>query len=227
MRTPLTSILGYSKLLIDRPDVPAERRARWGRFILEKSRLLNRLVNDVLDLSRLNMGRFELQFKAVRLDALIRRVADEFSLATDRHQIVVEVAGSPASIQADEDRLEQVLANLLSKAIKYSPAGGLVQIRLKEVGNCPQLRVSDHGVGIAPEHFDRILEPFYRVDNSTARSIYGSGLGLAVSRGIVEAHGGTLTVESTLGEGSSFFITIPRQTGGEGELRLLIDSRLE
>lgn len=226
LRTPLTSILGYSKLLIDRPDVPAERRGRWARFILEKSRLLNRLINDVLDLSRLNMGRFELQFKPVRVDTLIRRVVDEFSMTTDRHQIVVDISGDAAPIQADEDRLEQVLTNLLSNAIKYSPGGGLIQIRLVEREDALHLSVTDHGVGIAREHLSHIFEPFYRVDNSSTRSVYGTGLGLTISRGIVEAHGGTLTAESVRGEGTTFRITLPRQPEGEGELRLLIDDEL-
>ncbi|HYN89669.1 MAG TPA: GAF domain-containing protein [Ardenticatenaceae bacterium] len=211
LRTPLTSILGYSTLLVDRQDAPSERRAKWAGFILDKSRLLNRLIDDVLDLSRLNTRRFDLQLAPLGLEALVRRVAEEFALQAERHQIEVHVSGELGPIEADAHRVEQVLTNVIGNAVKYSAAGGPIRIDLEGSEAQVHLTISDQGVGIAPEHLGYIFEPFYRVDTSMTRSVYGTGLGLTISRGIVEAHGGTIEVNSSLGEGTSVHIRLPRR----------------
>lgn len=216
----MTSILGYSKLLVDRVDTPGEKRARWARFILDKSRLLNRLMNDVLDLSRLNTGHFELQFEPVDPVELVSRVVEEFSISDEGRQIQVEVIGKPVKILADGDRLEQVIANLLNNAIQYSSDGDPILVRIKANPDSLVVSVSDRGIGITSEHLSRIFEPFYRVDKSTTRTVYGTGLGLTISQGIVNAHGGMMSVESTPGEGTTVWIFLPHRAIGEDAFHL-------
>jgi PAS domain S-box-containing protein len=209
LRTPLTSILGYSKLLVDRPHSAAEKRQRWASHILEKSRMLNRLVSEVLDLARLNMHRFDLRPAPLNLEALIRRIVGEQRLTTDSHTIQLQVLDDLGAVPVDQDRLDQVLTNLLINAIKYSPDGGVIQVRAGATDEQVWLEVEDEGIGIAPEYHERIFEPFFRVDNSTTRDVYGTGLGLSLCRGIIEAHGGTISVDSEVGDGTTFRIRLP------------------
>jgi PAS domain S-box-containing protein len=209
LRTPLTSILGYSKLLVDRPHSSLEKRGRWAAHILEKSRMLNRLVSEVLDLARLNMHRFDLRPAPLNLEALIRRIVGEQRLTTDNHTIRLDIRDDLGAVPVDQDRLDQVLTNLMINAIKYSPDGGTINVRAgADIGEV-WLEVQDEGIGIAPEYHERIFEPFFRVDNSTTRDVYGTGLGLSLCRGIIEAHGGTISVESEVGGGTTFRVCLP------------------
>ncbi|MBA3533176.1 MAG: PAS domain-containing protein [Ardenticatenales bacterium] len=209
LRTPLTTILGYSKLLLDRPDGSLAKRNRWITHILDKSRLLNRLVNEMLDLSRLNMQRFEIKLAPTDLLDLLRRMATEHRVMTDKHMIHVEVEGDVSAVSLDADRIEQLLSNLLINAIKYSPDGGLILIRAVRDETELRLSVTDQGLGIARENHHRVFEPFYRVDQSTTRDVYGTGLGLPLCQGIAEAHGGYIALDSMLGEGSTFTVHLP------------------
>ncbi len=209
LRTPLTSILGYSKLLADRVDSPQDKRLRWASHILEKSRLLNRLINEVLDLSRLNLQRLDLKIKESDLGALLRRLVDEQQMGSEIHRFRLELEGELQSVLLDPDRLDQLVTNLLINAIKYSPEGGEIVISARRaVGNL-HVDVQDAGIGIDPEYHERIFEPFFRVDNSTTRNVYGTGLGLPLCRGIARAHGGDLTLESVPGQGTTFHIRLP------------------
>jgi PAS domain S-box-containing protein len=209
LRTPMTSILGYSKLLVDRPDADLERRARWAELILDKSRLLTQLVNEVLDLSRLNMQRLDLHLEPTDLAALAHRVADELRVTTTRHIIRVEADENLPPVPADLHRMDQMLTNLVTNAIKYSPDGGEITLSVARDDTWLTLSVSDEGMGIAPEHHERIFEPFFRVDHSTTRNVYGTGLGLSLVRGIAEAHGGDVSIQSAVGEGTTFRVRLP------------------
>ncbi|MDQ4079095.1 MAG: ATP-binding protein, partial [Chloroflexota bacterium] len=209
LRTPLTSILGYSKLLVDRPDSPSSKRTRWASHILDKSRLLNRLINEVLDLSRLNVQRLDLRIEPNDLETIIRRIVNEQRVTTDKHVLGVEVEGDLHRVPFDEDRIDQLLTNLIINAIKYSPDGGAITIRAKRDGDWVQIDVEDEGMGIPQEYHERIFEPFFRVDNSTTRAVYGTGLGLPLCLGIAKAHGGNLTLTSEVGRGSIFHVRLP------------------
>ena len=215
LRTPLTSILGYAKLIADRPATDAERRAKWAQFILDKSRVLAHMIDDVLDLSRLNMGRYTLHRTPTDLVSLMHRMVDEIGIVADHHTFQVESPLEVPPVPLDVDRMGQVFTNLLDNAVKYWPEGGviLVQITVSPAAEdhpaLVHVSVVDHGPGIRPEHRERIFEPFYRIDHTADREAYGVGLGLALSQGIVEAHGGALTVSETPGGGSTFTVSLP------------------
>jgi PAS domain S-box-containing protein len=209
LRTPLTSILGYAKLLVDRPDSLVQKRARWASLILDKSRLLNRLINEVLDLTRLNAQHLSLQLSPCDLKALVERILEEQRVNTTRHELRAEVPTGLNEIVLDVDRIDQLLTNLVINAIKYSPEGGVITVRLTRGEHDIEIAVQDEGIGIPPEYHERIFEPFFRVDNSTTRAVYGTGLGLPLCKGIAHAHGGELTVESQPGQGSIFHVRLP------------------
>lgn len=208
LRTPLTSILGYSKLLVDRPTTDLERRTRWATHILNKSRLLGALLNDVLDLSRLNRRRFTIERRPTDLGALLARVVAAAQSENPERTITVETTGDLAALPLDEERIEQLLNNLLRNALTYSPDGGPIVVRAHQE-EALLLEVSDQGIGIHPADQEAIFEPFFRVDTRTTRDSYGTGLGLPLCRGIAQAHGGEITVESALGHGSIFRVRIP------------------
>lgn len=208
LRTPLTSILGYSKLLVDRPTTDVERRTRWASHILNKSRLLGAMLNDVLDLSRLNRQHFTIERRPTDLAALLGRVVAEAQSEYKGRTIMVEALGDLAALPLDRERIEQLVSNLLSNALTYSPDGGPVTVRAQREDDGLLLEVSDQGIGIAQEDQEAIFEPFFRVDTRTTRDIYGTGLGLPLCRGIAQAHGGTITVESALGQGSTFRVRL-------------------
>ena len=220
LRTPLTSILGYAKLIADRPNTDPERRAKWAHFILDKSRVLAHMIDDVLDISRLNMGRYVLHQTPTDLVKLVHRVVDEVGIVADDHTFQVESPLDVPLVLLDADRMSQVFTNLLDNAVKYWPEGGVILVQLTVSDDAEgqptmaHVSVVDHGPGIRPEHREHIFEPFYRVDHTAYREAYGMGLGLALSKGIVEAHGGTLTVSDTPGGGSTFTVSLPIQSEG-------------
>ena len=220
LRTPLTSILGYAKLIADRPTAEPERRAKWARFILDKSRVLAHMIDDVLDISRLNIGRYVVHPTSTDLVKLVHRVVDEVGIVTDHHTFQVESPLEVPLVPLDADRISQVFTNLLDNAVKYWPEGGVILIQItighdaEERPTMVHISVIDRGPGIKVQHRDRIFEPFYRIDHTADRAAYGIGLGLALSKGIVEAHGGTITVSDTPGGGSTFTVSLPVPSAG-------------
>ncbi len=220
LRTPLTSILGYAKLIADRPNTDAERRAKWARFILDKSRVLAHMIDDVLDISRLNMGRYSLHRSPTDLVKLVHRVVDEVGIAADDHTFQVESPMEVPLVSLDADRMSQVFTNLLDNAVKYWPEGGVVLVQMtvshdaEDRPTAVHVSVVDHGPGIPVEHREHIFEPFYRIDHTADRAAYGIGLGLALSKGIVDAHGGSITVGDTPGGGSTFTVSLPIEAAG-------------
>ncbi|MCW5849297.1 MAG: GAF domain-containing protein [Anaerolineae bacterium] len=215
LRTPLTSILGYAKLIADRPTAEPDRRAKWATFILDKSRVLAHMIDDVLDISRLNVGRYVLQRAPTDIVQLVHRVVDEVGIVADYHVFQVESPLEVPSVALDADRMSQVFTNLFDNAVKYWPEGGVVLVQITLTGDpdgrhaMVHISVIDHGPGIPLKHREHIFEPFYRIDHTADRAAYGIGLGLALSRGIVEAHHGTLTVSDTPGGGSTFTVSLP------------------
>jgi signal transduction histidine kinase len=140
---------------------------------------------------------------------LSRAVIDEIARRTDKHRFVLDFPEDFPIVDADPDRIAQVLRNLLDNAVKYSPDGRLVVLRGESRGNEVVVSVADQGVGISPEHLNRLFEKFFRVDSGLRRHVVGSGLGLPICRTIVEAHGGQIWAESKVGQGSTFYFTLP------------------
>jgi len=228
LRTPLNAIIGFSELIKDeRFGAIAPARYRdYAEDIHKSGTHLLGIVNDLLDLVRVEAGRIEASLAdmdpaAVVRDAvqIVRPRAEAAKLALD-----VEIAaGLPPTLRSDERRLRQVLVNLLGNAIKFTPEGGRIAVRADAVSSgAPALRIaiSDTGIGIAPEHIALCLSPFGQVDSSLARRFDGVGLGLPLSRKFVELLGGTLAIDSTLGQGTTVTITLPLGSAEEaGDLR--------
>ncbi|WP_376792986.1 GAF domain-containing protein [Thermoflexus sp.] len=211
LRTPLTFIKGYVDLLMEGsmgPLTEAQREAM--EIIAEKTNLLSRLVGDIVTLQRIERG--TLSFEAVDIVALARISIQSFQLTAAQAglEFVMEDPGGPVMVWGDRERLSQVLDNLLHNAVKFSPNGGRITLRILDQEDHVQVSVQDTGIGIPPDKLERIFERFYQVDGSTKRRFGGMGLGLAIVKRIVEAHGGRVWAESELGKGSTFYFTIPK-----------------
>lgn len=210
LRTPLTSIKAYTATLL-REDVafdPSTQR-EFLRIIEDEADRLTRLIADLLDVSRIESGRFELKKREFDFIRLLNIVVEKVMSSTDIHQVSTSAPQSMTPMLADPDKIEQVLLNLLGNAVKYSPRGGPIEIEVREHPGKMECSIRDHGVGIPKEHLPRVFDKFSRVDNRSTRGIGGTGLGLYITRSIVEAHGGTIWAESTPSRGSKFRFTLP------------------
>jgi signal transduction histidine kinase len=208
LRTPLTIIHGYSELMVDGLLADSALLRQSANEIHTSSALMLRLVDDLLDTSRLDAGRIELKADSVELNGWLTRVAAAFGQATPSHRVVAYPPGPLPTISADLDRLGQVMNNLLSNAARYSAAGTEIGVCARAVDGLIEIQVIDHGMGIAAEDCERIFEKFYRGKHGATLAVRGTGLGLAVARQLVEAHGGTIGVRSALGHGSTFWVRL-------------------
>lgn len=212
LRTPLTSIQGFSELLLTRPIPAAEARQCLATIHREAERL-GRIVTDLLDLSRIESGRQNpLVPEPLELGPLITANAELFRSQSEAHAIECEIAEALPPVLADRDGLDRVLKNLLSNAIKYSPGGGVVRILAgvsAEDGERVELVVEDQGVGIPAEALPRIFARYARVPHPATGHVRGLGLGLALVKSLVEAQGGRVRVESEVGTGSRFIVSLP------------------
>ena len=210
LRTPLGLIKGYvGTLLRDDLQLDAASRREFLAVIEEESDNLAELVGNLLDASRLEAGTLALELHPTRLVPLVRKAVRDAGGRAPEYRFRLSVSGEPPLINADSRRLEQVLRNLLDNAVKYSPPGSEVAVAVEAAPGAVTLAVRDEGIGIPPEHQERIFDRFYRVDQSDNRRGGGSGLGLAIAKGIVEGHGGRIRVSSAPGAGSSFEISLP------------------
>jgi signal transduction histidine kinase len=210
MRTPLTSIKGYSTaLLMEEASFGPETQQEFLRIIDEECDVLQDLIHDLLESSVIDAGLLRLEFQPVRLPHLARRVTDDMAHRTQAHRFLVDFAEPFPIVDADPNRIEQVLRNLLDNAVKYSPLGGLIVVRGEIRGEEAVVSVADQGVGIAPEHLNRLFEKFFRVTSALGRHVVGSGLGLPIARTIVESHGGRIWAESQPDQGTTLFFTLP------------------
>jgi signal transduction histidine kinase len=207
IRTPLASILGFTSVLLQR-DVSAEDRRRFLEIIGTEARRLTALLDEFLDVQRLEGGPLELRLSEVDVSALVRTQVALFSAESDKHWLELHLPDDPLVVEGDAGRLAQVFSNLISNAIKYSPEGGPVEVSGEQENGIVRIRVRDEGFGIPPEAHDRIFTKFYR-GTAASRGIAGSGLGLALARSVVEAHGGSIEFESTVGEGTLFSVELP------------------
>jgi PAS domain S-box-containing protein len=205
LRNPLASLKGFAQLM--------QTRARYDeraiRAIISQTNQLDRLTGDLVDASRLESGRLELQRHPVDLGALASAAVEQAQAETETHHLQLETTPGPLEGDWDPDRIGQVLRNLLSNAIKYSPAGGEIVVRLERLDDQARISIRDHGIGISPEAHAHLFDRFYRAGSGsdTAR---GLGLGLYITRQLVEAHGGQVWAESEgPGQGSTFYVTLP------------------
>src|SRR5213595_416464 len=216
LRTPLNSVIGFSDLLLTMatPESPlSETQRDYLETIARNGRHLLELINELLDLSKIAAGRMELRLEPLELGALLQEAADSVRAQVEarRHTLVIEPLHDHLVVTADRGRLRQVLLNLLSNAIKFSTDGGRVGLsaRLEDSGRV-RIAVSDTGIGIAPADQRKLFQEFVQLDASASRRYEGTGLGLALSKRLVELHGGTIGVDSELGKGSTFWFTLRR-----------------
>lgn len=209
LKTPVTSIKGYAQLLqrrARREQLPEQTRTAY-QVIERQAARMQELIDTLLDLTRLETGRLVLRTKVMVLNDLVERAVQSARSTTDHHQFELHLPSQEVSVQGDGPRLEQVLASLLTNAVGYSPDGGIIAVRLEQTDTVARLSVSDQGAGIPPDALPRVFERFFRGADGPEQS--GMGIGLYIARGIVEHHGGSISVESKLGQGSTFTVTLP------------------
>jgi signal transduction histidine kinase/HAMP domain-containing protein len=208
LRTPLTLIHGFAELLVLR-DMPAERQRSSAVEILDASRRLARLIDDLLSVSRMESGRLVLDPRPLDLAAVVERILSPFRAMATKHTIRTKVPANLPVVWGDPDKVEQILTNLVGNAIKYSPGGGEVLVTVDTDGDTVQVSVRDQGIGMSPRDMGQLFEKFYRVDREEVRRAGGTGLGLYITKRLVEMHGGRLWAESWPGVGSVFRFTLP------------------
>lgn len=212
LRTPLTSIQGFSQAILDGTAAPPDGARRAAAVIYDEAARLSRMVDELLDLARIDTGQWRMERQVINPAAILRAVGEKLALRAQQAGVAlrVQVPDLPDAI-GDGDRLAQVFTNLVDNALKHTPPGGTVTLIGARQDDGLELAVADNGEGIPPEDLSRVFERFYQVDKSRQRDARrtGAGLGLAISRQIVEAHGGTIRVESVLGVGTRFAVWLP------------------
>lgn len=213
LRTPLNAIGGYAELLAMgvRGPLNAEQAQDIARIRRSQQHLLT-LINDVLNFAKVDAGQTEYRMTAVPVDEALRDTESMIApqvLAKGLHYSY-KGAGKSASILADPEKLQQIVLNLLGNAVKFTEAGGSITLSSEVAGNCIEIKVADTGPGISPEKLDRIFDPFVQAERRLNQPVQGVGLGLAISQDLAQAMGGKITVESEVGEGSTFTLSLPR-----------------
>ena len=217
LRTPLHAILGLSEIIRDQPGLEAPV-PEYGKMIHDSGQHLLNLINDILDMSKIEAGRYELVEETLVLADLAKSCLSITSTRANMAGVILEDAVSAAlpPVRADARALKQVLLNLLSNAVKFTPAGGRVTLSAAlEPDGAMALRVADTGVGIAAEDLGRVAEPFWQADPSHARKYGGTGLGLSISKHLIVLHGGAMGVESTVGQGTTVTVRLPKERVAE------------
>jgi signal transduction histidine kinase len=212
LRTPLNAIIGFSEVLIERMfgEVNA-KQADYLKDIHESGKHLLSLINDILDLSKIEAGRMDLELSTFDLPAALSNAMTLVRERAQRHgiELTLKVDKKLGAFQADERKFKQIVVNLLSNAVKFTPDGGRVAVSAKMDTTHVEIAVKDTGVGIAPEDQAAVFEEFKQVGRDYTKKAEGTGLGLALTKRFVELHGGEVRLESALGKGSTFTITLP------------------
>jgi PAS domain S-box-containing protein len=228
LRTPLNAILGFAEIIRDRLLGPiTDRYAEYAQDIHSSGSHLLGIINDILDLSKVEAGRVDLVEEIVDLQTIIRSVVLLLRerVANAELTLKTELPDTLLLLRADERKLKQILMNLLSNAVKFTPPGGEILVHARVEGERGvMIEVADNGIGIAPEDIERALSPFGQVDSRLSRRYEGTGLGLPLARALAELHGGTLTLESALGRGTIVRITLPADRLVQREMRRWVAS---
>jgi PAS domain S-box-containing protein len=219
LRSPLNAIVAWSHILLE-PGLDPATASRAAQAIARNARAQTQLVADILDVSRIVTGKFHMSLGPVRLSDVIESAADSVRPAARARDIRLELAIDPAvgPVSGDASRLQQVIWNLLSNAMKFAPAGGRVQVRLENAGSCIELSVTDDGPGIDPAFLPYVFDRFRQADSSSTRRHAGLGLGLAIVRHLVELHGGTVEARNREDRpGAVLIVRLPRQQGASAD----------
>jgi K+-sensing histidine kinase KdpD len=210
LRLPLTTIQGYSSaLLLDEVDWDEPKRKEFLHLIDEECQNMQMMLKDILDSSLIDVDQLLIETQPIRLPNIAREVALEIQRMTDIHHIMVDFPSDFPILEADARWIKQVFRNIIENAIKYSPDGGLIVIRGEVRQADVIVMIADQGIGISPEDLIPLFEKYFRVKSAATLHISGTGLGLPISRKIVEAHGGRIWAESSIGEGTTIYFSLP------------------
>lgn len=224
LRTPLTSMKSYIEALVDGAWKDPNVAPNFLKVTQEETDRMMRMINDLLNLSRMDLGTARLDKEYVNLNELFNHILDRFDMilkngekSEKNYTIKRDFARRDIWVEVDTDKIQQVLDNIMNNAIKYSPDGGVITCRLVETHNHVIMSITDQGLGIPKEAISHVFDRFYRVDKARSRAQGGTGLGLAISKEVVQMHGGRIWVESREGEGSTFYISLPYEPFEEGD----------
>ncbi|MEK9648957.1 MAG: ATP-binding protein, partial [Gammaproteobacteria bacterium] len=211
LKTPITAIRGLTETILDDEEVDKETVIHFTNRVHAQSLRLSQLVGDLLTISRLENSQNEKDFDKINFIDLVRQSvkAAQTSAEEKGHTLVTELPDIDLSPFADRQNMSQLIDNLIDNAIKYTEEPGTITVRLKKEGNWAVLEVQDTGLGVSPQYQQRVFERFYRVDKARSQSLGGTGLGLSIVKNIAEKHGGSVSVESQLGNGSTFTFRLP------------------
>ncbi|MGO4374066.1 sensor histidine kinase, partial [Paenibacillus sp. MCAF20] len=211
LKTPIAAVKGFAETLLGGVVKDEETARSFLQIIFDESDRLNRLIGDILELSKIESRRVPLIFSPIELDSFVSKTVTLLESEAARKNIKLHMQIEPGLyMEADEDRLRQIMMNVLANGINYTPEGGRVSIKVHARGEEHiHFQISDSGIGIPKKDLPRIFERFYRVDKARSRSSGGTGLGLSIVKHLVELHKGTITVESTVGVGTTFDIELP------------------
>ena len=219
LRSPLTSVQGFAELLMLERESLTPRQAETVEVILDNCRHLVRLLNDLLDLARSDAGRLSIRPQPTEVAPLVEDVVRTMRAQTEAssQSLTEQVEPGLPLINVEADRIRQILVNLLTNAHEYTPEGASIGVAARADGAEVEISVSDNGPGIPPDQLQRIFERFTRGDAGLTQRVGGTGLGLAISKSLVELHGGSIRAESTVGQGSTFYVRLPVATGAPAE----------
>lgn len=224
LRTPLASILGFTELILNR-ELKPDRQQKYLTTIYNEAKRLTALINDFLDIQRMEAGKQSYEKKFINLKLILDKVVESQRIHTDHHQISIIDESNQAHILGDRDKIEQVFTNLINNSIKYSPNGGNIEIKLYHQEDRVFVDIKDQGLGIPEGSMQKLFSRFYRIDNSDRRRIGGTGLGLAIVQEIMKAHNGEVFVQSQYGSGSTFTCSFPHMPGQLEELIPVTESK--
>ena len=212
LRTPLNAIIGFSEIMESGMFGPlgAEKYNEYCGDIRSSGEYLLDVINDILDMAKIEAGRIRLDFEELDLDTLLSEAMRVVSARAQDKQLALVAKISPElGLRADRRALKQIVLNLLSNAVKFTPSGGRVTVRGRAADNCVVLAIADTGIGIAKDALTRLGRPFEQVESQLTKSHHGSGLGLAIAKSLVELHGGRMRIRSTLGKGTLVVVRMP------------------
>jgi len=225
MRTPLTSIKGYATaLLMEEAAFSPETQREFLKFIDEECDTLQDLIHDLLESTIIDAGLMRLEFQPVLVARLTKDVIHDMALSDEKHRFLIDFPKDFPIVEADPDRITQVLRNLLDNAVKYSPQGGLIIVRGEVAGNEITVSVADQGIGIAPDDLNQLFDKFFRANSRAGRRVVGSGLGLPIVRAIVESHGGRVWAESHVDQGTTLYFTLPIRNSEQDSVQIAGDA---